>query len=83
MHIWQLSLKPLGVHGSDTTRRIFQVFVICKESQNEVEVVKFAKLAIHSPDWWNGYIITKIEYVGMAWAFQAGGNVEDNFKDGY
>lgn len=63
--IWHLKLRHLSF--SKDRRDAFFVHV-AHESMNEFEVVKWAKTAIHSPAWWEGYIITEVTEGGKLWA---------------
>ncbi len=65
LQLWRITMRSLAYAKSDRHSHC-KVFAI--KSRSEVEAVKFAKASIHSPQWWDGYIITDIEPIGELWA---------------
>lgn len=63
--IWRITMRRLSysTNNRDTHSKCFAI-----ESQSEIIAVSFAKKNIHSPEWWDGYIITEIVQVGELWA---------------
>ena len=65
LQLWRLTLRSLNyVPFSRHTR--YKTIAI--KSRSELDAVKFAKASIHSPEWWDGYLITEVEPIGELWA---------------
>lgn len=60
-HLWAVTLKPLSTRGEK--QELFNQYIACKESLNQRMVILRLKQRF-TPEWWEGYLITSIIYMG-------------------
>lgn len=65
LQLWRITMRSLAYCKSDRFEHC-KVFAIM--SRSEIDAVAFAKAHIHSPKWWEGFLITEIEPIGELWA---------------
>ena len=65
LQIWRITMRKLAYVESE---RFIHSKEIAIKSRSEIDVVAFAKKNIHSPEWWDGYIITEVKWIGELWA---------------
>lgn len=65
LHLWRITMRHLsfGAHARFVHSKEFAI-----KSSNELDAVKFARENIHSPAWWEEYIVIDIELIGELWA---------------
>ncbi len=63
--LWRITLRRLAFVPSE---RSTHCKVVAIKSRSEREAVKFAKATVHSPEWWDEYLITEVEIIGELWA---------------
>jgi hypothetical protein len=67
LYVWQIHLKT--IHEIDGSR-VFSMFVVSPDTTKKA-ALQFAKMRIHTPQWWDDYLITDITKVGEVWALRS------------
>jgi len=72
LYLFRLDVRWLSITPSMRTKLSI---VVAIPNNNERDARNFAIDHIHSPDWWDNYIINEITYIGDLWAAHYNGPV--------
>lgn len=65
LQLWRITMRHLAFVPSERYVHSVEVAVSSRSERNAVD---FAKANIHSPSWWDNYIITEVTPIGELWA---------------
>jgi hypothetical protein len=68
LRVWFLSLRSLS--SDKMERKPFTVTVACY-GYGEKEALAFAKKNVHTPEWWEQYLVTDISCGERLWAVES------------